>query len=120
MPEAPATNGAIGRTNPMKRPISTVAPPRRRKCSSTCASRSGVILNFGPCLTRKLRPRRRPRKKLTVSPLNVHAQTSGISTQMSIVPCPAITPPSRIVNSPGATRPMKAPVSAKAMTPTSA
>jgi hypothetical protein len=120
MRDEPAMNGAIGRTKPMKRPTSTVAPPRRAKCSSTCARRSGVMRTFGPCFSRNLRPRRRPRKKLIVSPAKVQNQTSGISTQMEISPWPAITPPSSTVNSPGAMRPTKAPVSRKAIAPTSA
>ena len=55
-----------------------------------------------------------------MSPMKVQNQTSGIRIQMSISPCPAITPPSSTVNSPGATSPTKAPVSRKAIAPTSA
>jgi hypothetical protein len=59
-------------------------------------------------------------KKLVLSPARAHAQVRPISGTMSIVPSPAITPPTITVTSPGATRPTKAPVSRKASAPTSA
>jgi hypothetical protein len=58
--EAPAMNGAIARTKPMKRPIRMVTPPRRAKKSSTWRRRSSVIFTRGPCRTSHARPSRRP------------------------------------------------------------
>ena len=46
--DAPAMNGAIARTSPMKRPIRIVMPPRRAKKPSTYCSRSSVIFSRGP------------------------------------------------------------------------
>jgi hypothetical protein len=58
--EAPAMNGAIGRTKPRKRPIRIVAPPRLSKKLSTWSSRSSVIFSRAPCLSSHPRPRWRP------------------------------------------------------------
>ena len=59
-------------------------------------------------------------KKLVVSPSTAQTQTRPISGSRSISPCPAITPPAITTVSPGATSPTNAPVSRKAITPTSA
>ena len=59
-------------------------------------------------------------KKLVVSPRIAQIQTIAISGSSEIVPWPAITPPAITTVSPGATSPTKAPVSRKAITPTSA
>ncbi len=58
-------------------------------------------------------------KKLVVSPSTAQTHTSPISGSRSISPWPAITPPAITTVSPGAIRPTKAPVSRKAMMPTS-
>ena len=58
-------------------------------------------------------------KKLVVSPSTAQTQTRPISGSRSISPWPAITPPAITTVSPGAIRPTKAPVSRKAMMPTS-
>jgi len=52
----------------MKRPIRIVLPPWRLKYDSTCSSRASSILTLGPWRRMKSRPRRRPMKKLVVSP----------------------------------------------------
>ena len=59
-------------------------------------------------------------KKLVVSPSTAQIQTIPISGSRSISPWPAITPPAITTVSPGATSPTNAPVSRKAITPTSA
>ena len=55
-------------------------------------------------------------KKLVVSPSTAQIQTMPISGSRSISPCPAITPPTITIVSPGATSPTNAPVSRKAAT----
>ena len=99
----------------MKRPIRIVLPPWRSKYPSTCSRRSWVILTSGPCVSRNLRPSRRPMKKLAVSPSTAQIHTRPIRGKMSISPWPAITPPAITTVSPGATSPTNAPVSRKAI-----
>ena len=117
--DEPAMNGASARTSPTKRPIRMVLPPWRWKKPSTCSSRASVIFTLGPCVRMKLRPSRRPMKKLVVSPRKAHAQTIPMRIVSEISPWPAITPPTITTVSPGATRPTNAPVSRKASSPTS-
>ena len=59
-------------------------------------------------------------KKLAESPSTQESQTIPSRRITEIAPWPAITPPTITVNSPGAIRPTNAPVSRKAITPTSA
>ena len=118
MREAPATNGAIARTSPMKRPIRIVMPPRRSKNASTCSRRSSVIFTRAPCRTMKSRPSRRPSAYDVTSPSTAQVQTIAISSSSEISPWPATSPPTITVVSPGAIRPMNAPVSRNASTPT--
>ncbi len=58
-------------------------------------------------------------KKLVVSPSTAQTQIRPISGISSTSPWPAITPPTRIVVSPGAISPTNAPVSRNAISPTS-
>ena len=110
----------MARMSPTNRPIRIVLPPWRSKYPSTWFSRSSVILNRGPWRNMKSRPRRRPMKKLVVSPSTAHTQIRPISGISSTSPWPAITPPTMTMVSPGATSPTNAPVSRKAASPTTA
>ena len=119
--DAPATNGAIARTIPMKRPMRIViAAAAREEALDLAVSRSSVIWTFGPCSTRKSRPSLRPSQKRHGSRRRRSAaHTSGSRIASSRLPCPAKTPPAMTAVSPGATSPTNAPVSRKARPPTS-
>ena len=119
MPDAPAVNGISGRISPIQRPMKTVFPPCLWKKSSTFLKRSFVSRTFGPCLSANSRPSRRPSWKPIASPITHDTHVIPISSWIESVPCPARTPPRMIVNSPGATKPTKAAVSAIAMKATS-
>ena len=119
MRAVPAMNGASARTRPMNRPTRIVAPPCLWKNTSTCSSRSSVILTRGPCRSMKPRPIRRPIRYDVRSPRTAAVHTIAISTSSEICPWPATSPPTITVVSPGAISPTNAPVSRYAITPTS-
>src|SRR4051812_46513781 len=120
MPEAPARNGATARTSPTKRPTRIAFAPLRSKKASTRSSRAAVTPRRGPRVRRNRRPRRLPSMKLARSPRAAAVQATRIIAGRLTSPCAATTPPRTIAVSPGAMRPMNAPVSANASAATSA
>ena len=74
----------------------------------------------GPRVITNRRPRRWPRVKLARSPSAAAIQATRIITGRLTSPCAATTPPRTMAVSPGASRPMNAPVSANASAATSA
>ena len=77
-----------------------------------------MIFTRSPCRSSQARPSLRPAVYDARSPATAHAHVMAISNVSEISPWPATTPPTITVVSPGAIRPMNAPVSRKARMPT--
>ena len=100
--------------------LSDTLGPWWSKNASTRSRRGAVTPNRGPRVMTNRRPRRLPSVKLARSPPAAATQAMAIIAGRLMSPCAATTPPSTIAVSPGARRPMNAPVSANARAATSA